>query len=324
MKSFLAYQAPHKEVQVSLGNWRRTQNLDLSGFIISDASAEKFWVFNPSQVCTLDDLPNPSLAPMTLPVISEEDYLSQASILIDDMPKNNIQKVVYSRIKSFDFDPIFFKRLFQLLCKTYPNNFNYCLLNPETGFWMGSSPEILIQGSAGIFRGMALAGTLPIQEDDSEWTQKEFEEQKYVADYFSLLVQKYGKLTSLSERYVYKVGPVKHLRNDFEFHLNEDILRDFISELHPTPAVCGVPKDLAKKCYQRHEKHQRSLYTGIIGFVEGKEIGLYVNLRCLQIFDDRVALYVGGGFTKDSNPQKEWQETERKADTLINLIKFDV
>jgi isochorismate synthase len=324
MKSFLAYQAPQKEVHVSFGSWRRTQTLDLSGFIISDANAEKFWAFSPSQVCSLDDLPNPGLAPMTLPAISEEDYLSQASILIDDMPKYNIQKVVYSRIKSFDFDPIFFKRVFQRLCKTYPNNFNYCLLNPETGFWMGSSPEILIQGFDGNFRGMALAGTLPIHEDDSQWTQKEFEEQKYVADYFSLLVQKYGILTNLSERYVYKVGPVKHLRNDFEFHLKDDVLRNFISELHPTPAVCGVPKDLANKYYQQHEKHQRSLYTGIIGFVEGKEIGLYVNLRCMQIFDNSVALYVGGGFTKDSNPQKEWQETERKADTLINLIKFDV
>ena len=48
---------------------------------------------------------------------------------------------------------------------------------------------------------------------------------------------------------------------------------------------------------------------------------LFVNLRTMEVFDDALRLYVGGGITPLSDPETEWQETCQKADTLLNLIR---
>jgi isochorismate synthase len=47
---------------------------------------------------------------------------------------------------------------------------------------------------------------------------------------------------------------------------------------------------------------------------------LFVNLRCMQVFPTQFALYLGGGIMADSDPSKEWEETELKSMTLLNVI----
>ena len=49
---------------------------------------------------------------------------------------------------------------------------------------------------------------------------------------------------------------------------------------------------------------------------------LFVNLRCAQLFENTAYLYVGGGFTKDSIPDLEWDETENKAQTLLKVMQM--
>jgi isochorismate synthase len=72
---------------------------------------------------------------------------------------------------------------------------------------------------------------------------------------------------------------------------------------------------------KEHEVHQRGLYTGIIGFYAEQNCSLYVNLRCAQIQKENAYLYLGGGFTKDSDIEKEWEETENKSMTLISIMQ---
>jgi isochorismate synthase len=91
-----------------------------------------------------------------------------------------------------------------------------------------------------------------------------------------------------------------------------------LNELHPTPAVCGVPKDKALKIINELEANNRSFYTGYIGLVENNELELFVNLRCASVFKDSVSVFVGGGITTKSNPEKEWEETELKSKVIIN------
>ena len=90
---------------------------------------------------------------------------------------------------------------------------------------------------------------------------------------------------------------------------------------HPTPAVCGLPQEKAFQFIQNTELHNRSYYTGFLGPVWLHEkLDLYVNLRCMQVFENYLALHLGGGITKDSEPQKEWQETCDKAQTLLAVL----
>jgi isochorismate synthase len=95
---------------------------------------------------------------------------------------------------------------------------------------------------------------------------------------------------------------------------------EIAKDLHPTPAVSGTPRKDALDWIRSEEKHERQFYAGIIGSMDEHSMNLYVNLRCAQIIGSDIYLYVGGGFTADSIPEKEWEETENKSKTLLNLL----
>ena len=111
-------------------------------------------------------------------------------------------------------------------------------------------------------------------------------------------------------------GPVQHLRTTVEGDLHGLPLGDVALALHPTPAVCGTPREAARAVIARVEAHQRGLYTGFWGpwSADGRT-ALYVNLRCLQVFHDRASLFVGAGITAGSDAHAEWEETTQKAST---------
>ncbi|MEL6537509.1 MAG: chorismate-binding protein [Bacteroidota bacterium] len=92
--------------------------------------------------------------------------------------------------------------------------------------------------------------------------------------------------------------------------------------LHPTSAVCGMPKETSEAFLAKHEGYSRELYAGYLGPVNVQEFtSLYVNLRCMQYLGQEAILYAGAGVTIDSNPQKEWEETELKCNTLLSVIQ---
>ena len=166
---------------------------------------------------------------------------------------------------------------------------------------------------------MSLAGTLAIDED---WTSKELEEQQPVTDYISTILTKYSGEVFQSETYDHPSGNIKHLRTDFKAQIQRDDLEKIISELHPTPAVCGFPKDFCKKAISQFEDRPRSLYAGYIKVETDESIQFFVNLRCAELFQNAALLYVGGGITADSSPEKEWQETELKAGAVLKNLSF--
>jgi len=112
--------------------------------------------------------------------------------------------------------------------------------------------------------------------------------------------------------------------------------------LHPTPAVCGLPKDAAKQFILKNENYNREFYTGFLGEINIKTSisrnsnsrnvennayaavktvsNLYVNLRCMQISNQEAIIYVGGGITKDSNVEAEWEETVQKALVIKKVL----
>ena len=96
----------------------------------------------------------------------------------------------------------------------------------------------------------------------------------------------------------------------------------FIRDLHPTPAVCGLPKEKSLDIIYKTEPYDREYYAGYLGMVENDSVDFYVNLRCMKIYENAAALFVGGGITANSDAKKEWQETELKAKTLLNILDF--
>ena len=104
-------------------------------------------------------------------------------------------------------------------------------------------------------------------------------------------------------------------------------LAQLLNKLHPTPAVCGLPKETAKNFILEHEGYDRSFYTGFLGEINLNSGGeksanthLFVNLRCMELFEDKAVLFVGGGITNDSNNEKEWEETVAKSSTMKAIL----
>ncbi|WP_419870294.1 chorismate-binding protein [Chryseobacterium sp. CT-SW4] len=252
---------------------------------------------------------------------TEEEYLQKLTELIRVIKDHNLPKLVLSRRKIFrDFKELDIKESFQNLCNAYPNAFRYLFIENGAA-WMGAFSEVL--GKFNIktheFETMSLAGTLPINEN---WSEKEREEQKPVTDYIKNILVNYTEKLDISDTYDHITGNIKHLRTDFKAKINPNDLDKLIEELHPTPAVCGIPKDFCREKINEFEKFPRELYAGYSKIESGDTIQYFVNLRCARLFQDSIHLFAGGGITAQSNPKKEWIETELKSEAVLKSLKI--
>jgi len=109
------------------------------------------------------------------------------------------------------------------------------------------------------------------------------------------------------------------LKTEFTFATQN--IQNFINELHPSSAISGMPKHTAITNIKEAETHHRKLYTGYLGFEKGDSINYFVNLRCMQVHKESATLYLGGGITKESILESEWEETEHKAQSLLSPLE---
>lgn len=241
---------------------------------------------------------------------------------MDAFKNGQFQKLVLSRVKliakPLDFDLLDF---FATLESAYPCAFVYLLASQECGIWLGATPEVLLEGSQGNWHTHSLAGTRVAAGAEEPWGEKELQEQELVSAHIRAALGQAGvKNWDEQGPQTVQAGSVAHLRTlfNFQMHSGQD---DLLKSLHPTPAIAGLPADAAKDWIARHEAHDRSLYTGYLGSVDFPErAALHINLRCMQVSKNHLALYLGGGLTAQSKLYEEWNETEHKALTLEKLL----
>lgn len=265
--------------------------------------------------------------------ISHIDYLKDIENTISEIKNTKLAKVIVSRLipvtrKSESLGEIYM----QLLLQT-PNAFVY-LVNlpangdgvPKAGLWMGATPEVLLRSEGKTLETVSLAGTQSRRDDnDYSWHTKEIEEQAFVSRYLLDVFYKFNIHPYTTQGPdTLESGKVAHLATSFRFAAKklDARLGDFLAELHPTPAVCGYPKPKAAKFIPNIEKHDRRYYTGYLGpWRLNGDVGLFVNLRCMEILPQQYILYSGGGITARSVPEDEWEETNKKATTLLSAIE---
>ncbi|MBE0661563.1 MAG: chorismate-binding protein [Bacteroidales bacterium] len=311
---------------------------NLHGFILSPFinSSQNPTVFLEPDAVTeiISDIPDSLIDQMqlseSLPEIKmtintdRETYIQDLKKLIELLKSGEANKVVISRttvIESFSNQQLI--RLYNTLCKTYPNAFVYIAHIQPYGIWMGATPETLISCHDSECNTMALAGTRK-SGSQSDWGVKEREEQNIVSKYIqtTLAGHRVHNL-EVSGPFTKQAGAMEHLCTNFSFGTPDDeTLVQIINSLHPTPAVCGIPKAKALQFISQFESHNREYYTGFLGPVNFRgKTDLFVNLRCMKITSSKMILFAGGGITKDSVPEKEWEETELKAQTLLSVIE---
>jgi isochorismate synthase len=258
--------------------------------------------------------------------------------------KGYLDKVVVSRKLEVDCQspPL---EIFQRLLANYDSAFCYLWYHPKVGMWLGATPEILLRTTNNRLTTMSLAGTqTSVEGKTPSWGQKELDEQRMVTEYISNALQNEVSQMKIGNVESVRAGDLWHLRTKITAVYQKNLL-NIIRVLHPTPAVCGLPLPPARKFIMEHENYNREYYTGFLGELNFKQeitrtsndsrnqenkayrslttsSELFVNLRCMKLADSKATLYVGGGITKDSIPENEWQETVAKSKTLLRVLSI--
>lgn len=254
---------------------------------------------------------------------------------IDSIVNGNMSKVVLSRKEIIAVPEFELVSVFTKLVQTYPTAFCYCWYHPKIGMWIGATPEHLLNARKKRFYTMALAGTQKFKKTtDVVWEKKEMEEQQFVTDFIIDNLKELTTEVSVSSPYTLRAGNLLHIKTDIEGIMDDNSnLKQVVAVLHPTPAVCGLPKAVAKDFILENEGYHREYYTGFLGELNKRGIkneklqsDLYVNLRCMKIENDgkpgsaKAHLFMGCGITKDSDPTKEWKESASKSMTMKKML----
>lgn len=281
------------------------------------------------QTFRLEDLPQCNCGEQTVRdyfIIEKDHYLKDIEASIAEIRKTKLSKVIVSRLIPQKRNDESIGKLYMQLRKQTPNAFVYLVNLPEAGTWMGATPEVLLQSHGKTLETVSLAGTQARRADsDYGWHTKDIEEQAFVSRYMLDVFYRFNihPYTTKGPETM-ESGRVAHLKTSFYFSAKklENRLGDFIAGLHPTPAVCGLPKSKADRYISKIEKHDRRYYTGYLGpWQMNESVRLFVNLRCMELTPDRYILYAGGGITAKSVPEEEWEETNNKAKTLLSAIE---
>jgi isochorismate synthase len=261
--------------------------------------------------------------------VSKEHHIQLVDKAIEEIIKNDLKKVVVSRKEVLEITEFNLIRIYQKLLQTYNNAFVYVWYHPKIGLWLGATPETLLDVENTIFKTMSLAGTQVYKNiKNVVWKSKELEEQQLVTDFIERQLKEISSNLKIDKKETIKAGSLLHLSTKFTGVLNKkSTLKTLIRALHPTPAVCGLPRGYAKKFILENEQYDRSFYTGFLGELNIKSdkkkvinSSLFVNLRCMNIDENRVSVFVGGGITKESIAEKEWEETVSKSKIMKRVL----
>ena len=255
-----------------------------------------------------------------------EDLVAKA---VKAIKENKFSKVVLSRKEEIAIPDFDIEITMNKMISLYSNAFKYCFFHPKIGTWLGASPEQFLKTNGNTLKTVALAGThLATSSETIIWYDKEKIEQQLVTDFIVGSLEDLAKEITISSPYSVKAGNLWHIKTDVLAQLkSKKSIKKIILALHPTSAVCGLPKKEAKEFILQNEGYNREYYSGFLGelnidFVTFRTLqtDLFVNLRCMKIIKNKATLFVGCGITKDSNPVDEYMETVNKSMTMKKII----
>jgi len=260
---------------------------------------------------------------------SKEKHIQLVEKTIEEIKKNDFKKVVVSRVEQVEITDFNLLSVYQKLLQNYKNAFAYVWFHPKVGLWLGATPETLLDIENSVFKTMSLAGTQVYKNTENVvWKSKELNEQQLVTNFIENQLSAISSNLKIDKTETLKAGSLLHLKTKVTGVLNEKSnLKTIIRALHPTPAVCGLPREKARSFILENEYYKRSFYTGFLGEVNIysstfniQASSLFVNLRCMNINKNIASIFVGGGITKDSNAKKEWEETVSKSNVMKRVL----
>ncbi len=333
---FVVYKQPHSSrvhiLQQNTAELVVDKHLEKEGFYFAPYNFEKHpVVVFPSELSEQSDYLIRDFqigsSDILLAVAIEENeaiiHQQKVQSAIDLIKQKKLEKLIISRRIKVEINNFNLLDALLNLMHNRDESMVYLWHHPKIGTWMGATPELLAKYKENTLQTVALAGTLPVAENTPvSWTIKEINEQKIVSDYIEKQLKVFADHIVVEKPKTVYQGKIAHIKNELSAHISKENISKLVKQLHPTPAVCGLPTKIAQKYIESIEDYDRKYYTGFLGLKSDDTLNFYVNLRCLTHNEEQLYLYVGGGIVADSIPAKEWQETIYKSRVLLdNLIK---
>lgn len=260
------------------------------------------------------------------------ERIATAVAAINDGP---LEKVVLARAVDVEAtEPLIIGEILGRLRALFPS----CMVFHVEGF-LGASPELLVSRKGSAVRAHPLAGTIARSGDPETdarlaasllASSKDRWEHSLVIDAMAALLRPLcDELDVPRTPTVLSLRNVSHLATLITGSLRADQVHDRTSPtalelaglLHPTPAVGGVPVDLALATISELEPVPRGRYAGPVGWVDAVGNGEWaVGLRSAQVSGNRARMHAGGGIVADSDPLAELTETQLKLQALLAAV----
>ena len=261
-----------------------------------------------------------------------EKWYSIINSVLSKISNGELKKTVLSREVKLELDkkPIVSEML-KKLNLNYPDCYIFAFRKGDSVF-IGASPEKLVKISRKVLEIDALAGSVArgkTEAEDKELeefllnSEKNLNEQKAVVTFIKDLLMNISAEIDYDEKVLIRKLPnIQHLWTPITANLqNGYMLFDVLKALHPTPAICGTPWDLARDTILKLEEHDRGLYSGNIGWFNFDGDGEFaVGIRSALIKQNEIYAYAGCGIVKGSEPQSEFEESEIKLKPILSLF----
>jgi isochorismate synthase len=288
--------------------WTSFDGKQVLGFVKSNKNLEDF---------------HPQLGKTSLSSTSKDAYLAYIEAIKNAIAQNHLQKTVAARIIALADYTSHWQSYFESLISSFSDTFVYSIYHSQSGLWIGASPELVGYLSEGVFKTISLAGTI---WDQTQFESKEQVEQEIVTDYLQELLIDNGFRVNLKHLESKYYGQISHLINEIEVpNFDPSHFENIVSKIHPSPALSGFPKEESIQFIQKNEPIDRAFYSGLVSWkISATEKLAFATIRCFQVFENQLIFYVGGGITKDSDPETEFEETQRKFQTVFDALRYNL
>jgi isochorismate synthase len=273
-----------------------------------------------------------------------DDYAAAVAEATTRIRGGRLHKVVLARSLLVDAGrELDVKQLLWRLRAVDPDCFTFAApemdLDPAVGrpggALVGATPELLIRKRGRTISATPLAGSAPRYGDASRdrvsaeklfASAKDREEHRFVVEDVARVLGGFcDDLRFDKEPELLGTANVWHLATPFHGRIDrpQTSVLDIVDALHPTPAVCGTPRDDARETLQELEPIDRGCYAGPVGWLDANGDGEWaIALRCAEITGTTARLFAGAGVVADSVPEAEVDETERKFRALLDSLRW--
>jgi isochorismate synthase len=285
-------------------------------------------------------LPHDAFAQMQLrPDPEPDEYAAAVARAVGRIEAGELRKIVLARTMLVNagrsLDP---KQLLWRLRAVDADCYAFAAPQPDPAVrsvLVGATPELLVRRRGRHVEATPLAGSAQrfgdarrdrASADRLFDSQKEREEHAVVVEDVERILGSFcERLERPHEPKLLGTANVWHLATPFRGKLHDPLVTalELVAALHPTPAVCGTPREVAREALETLEPIDRAGYAGPVGWMDANGDGEWaIALRCAEITGSTARLFAGAGIVADSVPEAEVDETERKFRALLDALRW--